>query len=73
MKRFLKVNDHTHQLQVRENLVGCEKALGAVNVIKDEIQYSRSQRLFNLVRGHFGDSETGYRNAILFQTGCGDS
>ena len=32
------------QLQVRENVVGFEKALGAVKVIKDQIQY-RSQSL----------------------------
>ena len=37
------------QLQVRENVVGFEKALGAVKVIKDQIQY-RSQSLLNLAR-----------------------
>ena len=51
MKRFLKVIDCTEQLQVRENVVGFEKALGAVKVIKDQIQY-RSQSLFNLARGY---------------------
>ena len=51
MKRFLKVIDCTQQLQVRENVVGFEKALGAVKVIKDQIQY-RSQSLLNLVRGY---------------------
>ena len=40
------------QLQVRENVVGSEKALGAVKVIKDQIQY-RSQSLFILARGYF--------------------
>ena len=47
MKCFLKVIDCTQQLQVRENVVGFEKALGAVKVIKDQIQY-RSQSLLNL-------------------------
>ena len=36
LKRFLKVIDCTQQLQVRENVVGFEKALGAVKVIKDQ-------------------------------------
>ena len=40
------------QLQVRENVVGFEKALRAVKVIKDQIQY-RSQSLLNLARGYF--------------------
>ena len=40
------------QLKVRENVVGFEKALGAVKVIKDRIQY-RSQSLLNLARGYF--------------------
>ena len=40
------------QLQVRENVVGFEKALGAVKVIKDQIQY-RSQSLLNLARDYF--------------------
>ena len=39
-------------LQVRENVVGFEKALGAVKMIKDQIHY-RSQSLLNLARGHF--------------------
>ena len=54
MKRFLKVIDCTQQLQVRENVMGCEKALGAVKleVIKDQIQY-RSQSLLNLAGGYF--------------------
>ena len=54
-KRFetlSKVIDCTQQLQVRENVVGFEKALGAVKVIKDQIQY-RSQTLLNLARGYF--------------------
>ena len=52
MKRFLKVIDCTQPLQVRENVVGFEKALGAVKVIKDHIQY-RSQSLLNLARRYF--------------------
>ena len=55
MKRFLKVIDCTQQLQVRENVVGFEKALGAVKVIKDQIQY-RSQSLLNLARDYFGNN-----------------
>ena len=53
LKRFLKVIDYTPQLQVRENVVGFEKALGAVKVIKNQIQY-RSQSLLNLARDYFG-------------------
>ena len=52
MKRILKVIDCKQQLQVQENVVGFEKALGAVKVIKDQIQY-RSQSLLNLARGYF--------------------
>ena len=52
---FLKVIDCTQQLQVRENVVGFEKALGAVKVIKDQIQY-RSQSLLNLARGYFSQA-----------------
>ena len=37
LKRFLKVIDCTQQLQVRENVVEFEKALGAVKVIKSQI------------------------------------
>ena len=44
--------DCTQQLQVRENVVRFEKALGAVKVIKDQIQY-RSQSLLNLARDYF--------------------
>ena len=51
MKRFLNVIDCTQQLQVRENLVGFRKAFGAVEVIKDQIQY-RSQSLLNLARSY---------------------
>ena len=39
------------QLQVQENVVGFEKALGAVKMIKDQIQY-RSQSLLNLYYIH---------------------
>ena len=53
LKRFLKVIYCTQQLQVRENVVGFEKALGAVKVIKDQIQF-RSQSLLNLARDYFG-------------------
>ena len=35
-----------------KNVVGFEKELGAVKVIKDQIQY-RSQSLLNLARGYF--------------------
>ena len=52
MKRCLKVIDCTQQLQVRENVVEFEKALGAVKVIKDQIQY-RSQSSLNLTRDYF--------------------
>ena len=45
------------QLQVRENVVGFEKALGAVKVIKDQIQY-RSQSLLNLSRDYFSNYKT---------------
>ena len=34
--------------------MGFEKALGAVKVIKDQIQY-RSQSLLNFARGYFGE------------------
>ena len=52
LKRFLKVIDCTQQLQVTENVMGLGKALGAVKVIKDQIQY-RSQDLLNLALGYF--------------------
>ena len=52
LKHFLKVIDCAQQLQVRESVVGFKKALGAVKVIKDQIQY-RSQSLLNLSRGYF--------------------
>ena len=51
LKRFLKVIYCTQQLQVRENVVGFKMALGAVKVIKDQIQY-RSQSLLNLARDY---------------------
>ena len=35
--------------------MGFEKALGAVKIIKDQIQY-RSQSLLNSARGYFGRS-----------------
>ena len=40
------------QLKVRKNVVGFEQAFGAVEVIKDRIQY-RSLSLLNLARGYF--------------------
>ena len=52
LKRFLTVIYCMQQLQVREKVVGFEKALGAVKVIKDQIQY-RSQSLLNLAHGCF--------------------
>ena len=42
------------QLQVRENIVEFKKALGAVKVIKDQIQY-RSQNLLSLACGYFAN------------------
>ena len=42
-------------------MVGFEKALRAVKVIKDQIQY-RSQSLLNLARGYSGEN---YRYAAL--------
>ena len=55
LKRFLKVIGCTQQLRVRENVVGFGKALGAVKVIKDQIQY-RSQSLLNLARDYFSNN-----------------
>ena len=46
---FETLIDCKQKLQVRENVVGFEKALGEVEVIKDQIQY-RSQSLPNLAR-----------------------
>ena len=37
-------------------MVGFEKALRAVKVIKDQIQY-RSRSLLNLARGYFSETE----------------
>ena len=58
LKHFLKVIDCTQQLQVRENVVRFEKALGAVKVIKDQIQ-NRSQSLLHLARGYFNILKAG--------------
>ena len=52
LKCFLKAIDCMQQLQVRENVLGFEKVLRAVKVIKDQIQY-RSQSLLNLAHGYF--------------------
>ena len=38
-------------------MVGFEKAVGAVKVIKDQIQY-RSQSLLNLARGYFSSGRS---------------
>ena len=54
LERFLKVIDCTQQLQVRENVMGFEKELGVVKVIKDQIQY-RSQSLLNLAHSYFSN------------------
>ena len=43
-------------------MVGFEKALGAVKVIKDQIQY-RSQSLLNLARGYFSAGVKFWGNA----------
>ena len=42
-------------------MVGFEKALGAVKVIKDQIQY-RSRSLLNIARGYFSFDERFYDN-----------
>ena len=44
-------------------MVGFEKALGAVKVIKDQIQY-RSQSLLNLSRGNFGAHFNFYNSCL---------
>ena len=64
LKRFLKAIYCTEQLQVRENVVGFEKALGAVKVIKDQIQY-RSQSLLNLASGYFTRLEWKFLSVII--------
>ena len=45
-------------------MVGFEKALTAVKVIKDQIQY-RSQSLFNLARGYFSETK---KNSASYKT-----
>ena len=45
-------------------MVGFEKALGAVKVIKDQIQY-RSQSLLNLARDNFRSKDFG--EIILYE------
>ena len=56
-------------------MVRFEKALGAVKVIKDQIQY-RSQSLFNLARGYFSfvDKMCDHKNdnSKLVKTGVTD-
>ena len=61
LKCFLKLIECTQQLQVGENVVGFEEALGAVEVIKDKIQYRSTQSLLNLARGYFSTSRSLYR------------
>ena len=46
-------------------MVGFEKALRAVEMVKDEIQY-RSQSLLNLARGYFSTSGTIISRALNF-------
>ena len=43
--------------------MGFEKALGAVKVIKDQIQY-RSQSLLNLARGYFNKCDGVYLEIV---------
>ena len=54
-------NECTQQLQVREDVVEFEKALGAVKLIKDRSQY-KSQSLLNLACGYF----TNYQQFLLY-------
>ena len=44
--------------------MGFEKALGAVKVIKDQIQY-RSQSLLNLARGYFGSFHLNQEECLI--------
>ena len=46
-------------------MVGFEKALGAVKVIKDQIQY-RSQNLLNLARGYFSFDESQKFRTVIY-------
>ena len=55
LKRFLEVIACMQQLQVQENMVEFEKALEAVKVLKDQIQY-RSQSSLNVACGYFTNS-----------------
>ena len=48
LKPFLKVIDCTQQLRVRENVVGFEQALGALKVIKDQIDDDVINNFVNL-------------------------
>ena len=54
-------------------MVGFEKALGAVKVIKDQIQY-RSQSLINLARGYFSREKiTGSDSQLAASSNSHDS
>ena len=57
-------NCFMQQLQVRKNVVGFEKAFGAVQVIKDQIQY-RSQSLLDLALGYFSYRPISLLSAIM--------
>ena len=45
-------------------MVGFEKALGAVKVIKDQIQY-RSQSLLNLARDYFNTFNGSFESIVM--------
>ena len=64
LKHFLKVIDRMQQLQVRGNVVGFEKVLGTVKMIKNHIQH-RSQSLLNLARGYFRDKKNNCYASII--------
>ena len=52
-------------------MVGFEKALGAVKVIKDQIQY-KSQSLLNLARGYFIEINRLLRECLDLLRECSD-
>ena len=51
-------------------MVGFEKALRAVKVIKDQIQY-RSQSLLNLARGYFRTIKYHFNVGLVIVRKCG--
>ena len=73
LKRFSNVIKLTAYSNYRyeKNVVGFEKMLGAVKVIKDQIQY-RSQGLLNLARGYFSYQRHTLAGAKV-QVLCSDS